>query len=140
MLNKLSSEWRARLIQFAKYFVGGSVYFWSGYAVFAFAYTGLGWKWLPSKILADTIGWSLGYLVQRYWAFVPEGKHLREIEHIGRYLTISVIGLALDYAIIAGLFEIGISPYAGFFISSAFFTVWNYFWYKYWVFPATTPT
>jgi hypothetical protein len=41
----------------------------------------------------------------------------------------------LDYAIIGGLKAIGITPYIGFFISSLFFTVWSWLWYKYWVFP-----
>ena len=135
MLQKLSPERRAKLVQFAKYMVGGSIYFWSGYAIFAICYSGLHYSWLPSKIAADVVGWTLNYLVQRYWAFVPKGKHLREIEHIGRYIFIETIGFVIDYAIIAGLNSIGISPYIGFFISSGFFTVWSYLWYKYWVFP-----
>ena len=115
---------------------GGTLYFWSGYAIFAICYTGLGWSWFYSKVLADVVGWTLNYLVQRYWAFAPEGRHLREIEHIGRYMTIEVVGFIIDYAIIAGLYKLGISPYLGFFVASAFFTVWSYCWYKYWVFPA----
>lgn len=139
MKPKPSPAQRARLLQFAKYMAGGSLYFWSGYAIFAICYSGLGWSWLPSKILADVVGWTLNYIVQRYWAFAPAGKHLREIEHLARYIFIETIGLGLDYAIIAGLNHVGISPYIGFFISSGFFTVWSYFWYKYWVFPQNNP-
>lgn len=113
---------------------GGGLYFWSGYAIFALCYSGLHWYWLPAKIAADTVGWSLNYLVQRYWAFA-DGKRLREIEHLGRYLTIEVVGFVLDYLLIAGLYAIGITPYIGFFISAGFFTVWSYLWYKHWVFP-----
>ena len=40
----------------------------------------------------------------------------------------------MDYAIIWGLTFIGITPYIGFFISSGFFTVWSWLWYKHWVF------
>lgn len=135
---KLSPALRAKLLQFAKYMAGGSLYFWSGYAIFAICYSGLHWSWLPSKILADVIGWTLNYLVQRYWAFAPEGKHLSEMQHVGRYIFIETIGFGLDYAIIGGLNYIGISPYIGFFISSGFFTVWSFLWYKYWVFPEKT--
>jgi len=39
------------------------------------------------------------------------------------------------YLIIAWLRHFGITPYAGFFISAGFFTVWSYLWYRYWVFP-----
>lgn len=125
--------------QFAKYMAGGSLYFWVGYAVFAICYSVLHWNWFPSKVMADAIGWTLNYAVQRFWAF-SEQHHLSEMQHAGRYLFIEGIGFVLDYAIIGGLKAIGISPYIGFFISSGFFTVWSWLWYKYWVFPERKAT
>ena len=125
---------RALVVQFAKYMAGGSVYFWVGYAVFAICYSGLHWRWLWSKVLADIVGWSLNYVVQRYWAFAGQARHLSEIQHLGRYIFIESVGFVLDYLIIAGLNHIGVTPYIGFFISAGFFTVWSYLWYKYWVF------
>lgn len=121
---------------------GGSVYFWVGYGVFAIGYSVLHWGWLWAKILADAIGWSLNYIVQRYWAFAGKHRKLSEMQHLGRYLSIESVGFVLDYAIIAGLKYVGVTPYIGFFISAGFFTVWSYFWYKYWVFPEQhdTPT
>lgn len=121
--------------QFVKYMLGGGVYFWSGYAVFAICYSGLKWSWFPAKIAADTIGWSLNYVVQRYWAFNSDRLKLSEMQHVGRYLFIETIGFIIDYLIIGGLNYIGITPYIGFFISAGFFTIWSFFWYKYWVFP-----
>lgn len=120
--------------QFAKYWLGGNVYFFSGYAVFALCYTGLHLWWLWSKIIADIVGWTLNYFVQRHWAFA-EQHHLSEMQHASRYIFIETIGFFLDYALIAGLNAIGITPYIGFFISAGFFTVWSFAWYKYWVFP-----
>ncbi len=120
--------------QFLKYMTGGSLYFWTGYAVFAICYSLFHWNWLPAKIAADVIGWTLNYIVQRYWAFAEHHK-LSEMQHVARYLFIESIGFVLDYIIIGVLKHIGITPYIGFFISAAFFTVWSYFWYKYWVFP-----
>jgi putative flippase GtrA len=120
--------------RFLKYMVGGGLYFWVGYTVFAICYSGLKWGWFPSKVAADAIGWSLNYLVQRFWAFSDQA-HLSEMQHAGRYVFIESIGFVLDYLIIWGLKSIGITPYIGFFISAAFFTVWSYLWYKYWVFP-----
>ena len=125
------------VVQFAKYMVGGSVYFWVGYGVFALCYSVLHWPWFWAKVLADIVGWSLNYIVQRYWAFGNQ-HHLREIEHIGRYIFIESVGFVLDYAIIWALNEVGITPYIGFFVSSGFFTVWSWLWYKYWVFPMPT--
>jgi putative flippase GtrA len=114
--------------------VGGATYFWSGYIIFAICYSGLHWHWLPAKILADAVGLTLNYLIQRHWAFAGQA-HLSEMEHAGRYIFIEAVGFVLDYAIIGGLQAIGITPYVGFFISAAFFSVWSYLWYKYWVFP-----
>jgi putative flippase GtrA len=129
-----ANERRRSANQFMKYLVGGSIYFWIGYAVFAVGYSVLHWWWLWAKVAGDVIGWTANYFFQRYWAFA-EQSHLSEIRHVGRYVTIESIGFVLDYAIIGGLKAIGISPYIGFFISGAFFTVWCFLWYKYWVFP-----
>ena len=120
--------------RFVKYMSGGVVYFWVGYAVFAFCYSVLKWDWFPAKVAADAIGWTLNYLVQRFWAF-SDRIHLSEMQHAGRYVFIESIGFVLDYLIIWGLKSIGISPYIGFFISAGFFSVWSWLWYKYWVFP-----
>lgn len=120
--------------QFLKYVVGGSLYFWSGYAIFAICYSGSHLWWMWGKALGDIVGWTVNYLAQRYWAFAGTHAHLSEMQHVGRYIFISSIGLLLDYLIIAGLKYIGISPYIGLFISAGFFTGWNYLWYKYWVF------
>ncbi|HUY85377.1 MAG TPA: GtrA family protein [Candidatus Dormibacteraeota bacterium] len=127
---------RGTAIQFGKYLAGGSVYFWSGYAIFALGYSVLHLWWLWAKLAADAIGWTLNYVAQRYWAFTPDHPHLSEMQHVGRYLFIESIGFIVDYAIIAGLKAVGITPYIGFFVSAGFFTVWSYLWYKYWVFPA----
>jgi putative flippase GtrA len=129
-----SPKKQAWLQQFSRYLAGGSLYFWVGYAIFAICYSVFHWSWLPSKILADIIGWSLNYVVQRLWTFKDQ-VHLREMQHARRYIFIESIGFVLDYAIIGGLKAVGITPYVGFFISSLFFTGWSWLWYKYWVFP-----
>jgi putative flippase GtrA len=129
-------KWHGLADQFGKYLVGGSLYFWVGYGVFALCYSGLHWAWLPSKIVCDVIGWSLNYFVQRFWAFKNQ-VHLSEMQHAGRYIAIESVGFAIDYALIGGLVHVGITPYIGFFISGIFFTFWSFLWYKYWVFPET---
>jgi putative flippase GtrA len=125
---------RHNVIQFLEYMVGGGVYFWSGYIVFAILYSGFGWAWFPAKIVDDIIGSILAYYVQRYWAF--NSKHLigHESQIIKKYSLITGVSIALDYAMIWALNNVGISPYLGFFISAGFFTVWNYLWYRFFVF------
>lgn len=126
---------KASLIQFSRYLVGGSIYFWTGYGIFALGYSVFHWWWFWAKVLGDSIGWTLNYLIQRYWAFAGQAKHLSEMKHATRYLLIESFGFVLDYAIVGGLKYLGLTPYIGAFISAGFFTFWSYLWYKYWVFP-----
>ena len=132
------NKWDKLITQFAKYMAGGSLYFWSGYLIFTLCYSVFHWWWLWSKVAADVVGWSLNYVVQRYWAFTNTHPHMSEMQHVGRYITIESIGFVLDYLIIGGLNKIGITPYIGFFISAGFFSIWSFLWYKYWVFPERT--
>src|SRR3989304_8986354 len=125
---------RKLIIQFLEYMVGGGFYFWSGYAIFAICYSGLGWDWFPAKILADIIGFSLNFIIQRYWAFNdPRLKH-HGVRISGRYILVTAINFIVDYAIVGGLNTLGITPYIGLFAAAAFFTAWNYLWYRFWVF------
>jgi putative flippase GtrA len=114
--------------------VGGVSYFWSAYLIFAICYSGLHWNWLPAKMLSDVVGWTLNYVIQRYWAFDSPTLKRREGVTVGKYGLLTAFNLGLDYWIIWSLKSIGISPYIGFFISAAFFTAWNYLWYRFWVF------
>lgn len=125
------------LVQFAEYMIGGGVYFWSGLGVFAFCYSVLHWHWLPSKALADIIGWTLNYMIQRYWAFFDKRLAGHEARVRFRYILINAIDFVFDYAIVAGLKMVGVTPYISFFVSAAFTTVWDYLWYRFWVFKPT---
>lgn len=133
-ISKSSLKSRIAMSRFLKYWAGGGLYFWLGYGIFALCYSGFHWSWLPSKIVADAIGWTSNYLVQRFWAF-SDRVSFSEMKHAGRYIFIESIGFVMDYLIIWGLKAVGVSPYIGFFISAGFFTIWSFFWYKYWVFP-----
>lgn len=122
------------LVQFLEYFISGTSYFWTGYATFALCYSAFGWNWLPAKMLADLVGWTVNYVLQRYWVFNNPKLAKKEGVTAGKYALITALNLALDYAIIWTLNNMSISPYIGFFISAGFFTVWNYAWYRFWVF------
>lgn len=122
------------LVQFMEYMVGGGVYFITGYATFVVCYSLIGWGWFWSKFTADVIGWSLNFLVQRYWAFTdPKLKDQDPIVRI-KYLCLTAINFVIDYAIVGSLNHVGVTPYIGLFVAAGFFTGWNWYWYKYWVF------
>lgn len=126
------------LIQFVEYLFSGGLYFWSGYAVFALAWSVLHWNLWWAKLAANIIGWTLNYLMQRYWVFASSGLAKRRTQVTTRYIIITLVDFGLDYLIVAGLKTAGLSPYLGQFVSAGFFTGWNYLWYRFWVFPEKT--
>jgi putative flippase GtrA len=128
---------RRLAVQFVEYMISGGAYFWTGYAIFFLCYDhrflGLSLWW--SKLAANIIGWTVNYLLQRYWVFKNPKLKGHFAETSGKYLFITAVDFVLDYLIVAGLKSVGITPYIGQFISSGFFTFWNYVWYRFWVFP-----
>jgi putative flippase GtrA len=44
------------------------------------------------------------------------------------------MNLAIDYAIVALLAWVGVTPFVGLIIAANFFTVWKWVWYKHYVF------
>ncbi len=126
------------LVRITEYLVSGGVYFWTGYLVFFIAYSVFGWNLWWAKLISNVIGWVVNFMLQRFWVFKdPQGrsglaKHREEVTF--RYAVITLVDFVLDYFIVRGLQIIGISPYLGQFASAGFFTVWNYLWYRSWVF------
>lgn len=126
---------RARsLKQMGKFMAGGVAFFIVGYAVFSVLYGVWSWRWWLAKAVGDLLGWTANYLIQRYWAFAHPDLRRREHVVFGKFTSISIVNLGIDYAIVGGLKAAGVSPFLGLFISSWFFTVWKFVWYKKWVF------
>lgn len=136
-----SKKQRRVLIQFVEYMISGGAYFWSGYLAFAFLYgndsgswPSLHWGLWWSTIVSNLFGWTVNFILQRFWVFSNQSLKGHATQVTGRYIFITLVDFVLNYFILLGLKNIGITPYIGQFISSGFFTVWNWFWYKYWVF------
>ncbi len=121
--------------QLAEYMVAGGAFFWSGYAAFAVFDAVLHLPLFVAKQLANVIGLTINYILEDQWVF-KRGKSKRSYNRRRgyRYLIITLVNFAIDYCIVFSLKEIGITPYLGQFVSAGFFTVWNFIWYKYWVF------
>lgn len=137
---KFSKRRRKLLIQFAEYMVAGGAFFWTGYLVFFICDQWFGFNLWWAKQTANVSGWTVNFMLQRYWVFKnPHLKgHLGQVS--GRYIVITLVDFVMDYFIILGLKSIGITPYIGQFVSAGFFTVWNYLWYRFWVFPQRLPS
>lgn len=132
---KLSKKSRVELVRIAQYFVSGGAYFWTGYLVFFLCYHSFGLSLWWAKLTANVVGWIVNYVLQRYWVFNEKSRRGHQTQVTGRYIIITLIDFYLDYLIVNTLNNHGIIPYIGQFVSAGFFTVWNYLWYKYWVFP-----
>jgi len=131
------------LIQFIEYMISGGAYFWVGYVLLLYLnnrfQVNLHWSkelslWWAT-IISNTIGWSVNFILQRFWVFNNKNLNKHKTQVTGRYIFITLVDFVMNYFILLGLENVGIAPKFGQFISSAFFTGWNWFWYKFWVFP-----
>lgn len=118
-----------------QYLVSGGAYFWSGYLVFFALDSGLHWNLWWAKLTANVVGWLVNYALQRYWVFNNPKLAKHQTEVTTRYIILTLVNFVLDYLIVATLKSYGLTPYLGQFVAAGIFTVWNYLWYKYWVFP-----
>jgi putative flippase GtrA len=132
---KKSQQRHKVLIQFVEYMVSGGVYFWVGYAILDYLYYALHWSLWWSTILSNVVGWSVNFVLQRFWVFNNKSLKGNQTQVTTRYIIITLVDFVLNYFILYALKGVGITPAIGQFISSGFFTVWNYLWYRFWVFP-----
>ena len=115
--------------------ISGGAFFWSGYLMFWFIDKGLGAEFVWAKTISMLFGWTVNYVLQRYWVFNNPRLAKHELEVTDRYILISLVNFIIDYFLVLWLKNAGLTPYLGQFVSAAFFTVWNYLWYRLWVFP-----
>lgn len=110
------------------YIAGGGAYFWSAWLIITFAtpYIGLWW----ANIIGNVVGVTLNYLAQRFWAF--PGKNIGNSGW--KFITLTLVNFLISYVILKALTGMGIQLWLAQFFSAGFFTVWNYVWYKLWVF------
>jgi len=121
--------------QFIEYMVAGGAFFWSGYLTFAVLDGIFGLPLFIAKQSANIIGLLVNYILEDQWVF-KKGKSKRNYDkrRTNRYIIITIINFGIDYVIVSQLKDRGITPYIGQFVSAGFFTIWNFVWYKYWVF------
>jgi putative flippase GtrA len=121
--------------RFTEYLISGGAYFWAGYGAFFVGDKVLHLNLWWAKLGANLFGWSVNYVLQRYWVFSNPGLKKHQTEVTTRYIIITLVDFLMDYLLIRGLKNLGLTPYLGQFVSAGFFTAWNYFWYRFWVFP-----
>jgi putative flippase GtrA len=111
----------------------GGVWFWSGYVIIVTLDDHIGLFW--ANVIGNAVGITLNYLLSRYWVFKTK-KTSKSGDKAWRYIVYTALNaFLLNFLILFGLENgLGIDPAIGQFIASGFFTVWNFVWYKLWVF------
>lgn len=124
---------RKLLVQFAEYMFTGGVWFWSGYILIVLLDDHIGL--FAANFVGNAVGITLNFILERYWVFKTK-KQAKLSVMAKRYVIYTALNaFLLNYAILYALEEFaGLKPEIGQFIASAFFTGWNYYWYKNWVF------
>ena len=118
------------IVQFLKYNFGGLLYFWSAWIIITFGTDYFGS--VRAYILGNLVGLTLNYLVQRFWTFDKSGKTI--LSSGWKFILLTVVNLGLGYLLLQFLVKIGIPLWLAQFGNAGFFTIWNWFFYKYWVF------
>lgn len=134
-MKKISKKTKRLVIQFAEYIVAGGAYFWSAYIIIVVLTPIIGLWW--ANIIGNGVGVTINFILERYWVFTGSKKrHLTEVTW--KYIIFTAVNFLISYLILKGLQNIGIPVAIGQFVSAGFFTVWNYFWYRFWVFKDKT--
>lgn len=131
---KIKKKQRKLAIQFAEYIVAGGAWFWSAYVITLVLdpIIGLGW----ANIVGNFVGVTINYFLSVLWVFkTKNNKHAMSASW--RYIIYTGLNFILSAYMLKALRAIGIEPAIGQFISAGFFTIWNYVWYKLWVFKDT---
>ena len=136
MKNHKKSQKR-EITRFTEYMVGGGLWFWSGYFIIVYLNGRMPLFWV--NFIGNAVGITLNFLVERYWAFKAK-RPATLLVATKRYLIYTFLNaFLLNYLILAVLaHQFNIQPKIGQFIAAGFFTVWNYLWYKAWVFKGQT--
>ena len=118
--------------RFVEYFVSGGVWFWSGYTLIILLDNHIGLFW--ANFVGNAVGITLNFLLERYWVFKTKQPAKLGIAAKRYVIYTALNAFLLNYLILYGLVQVGIRVEIGQFIASAFFTVWNYYWYRVYVF------
>jgi len=136
-MKQSKKEWLNRrrereLRRIIEYMVAGGAWFWSGYFVIIYLDDKI--PLFYANFAGNAVGITLNFLLERYWVFKTRRPTTLMVATT-RYITYTALNaFLLNYLILKGLRNEGIEPEIGQFIAAGFFTVWNYIWYKVWVF------
>lgn len=130
-MSKKQTPKKSELVRITEYFISGGAYFWSGYFIIVFLTPIIGLWW--ANLLGNGVGVTVNFVLERYWVFKdPKNRDLTKVS--GKYIVYTGFNFLLNYIILRVLQNHGVPVAIGQFVAAGFFTVWNYFWYRNWIF------
>lgn len=127
---------RQTLLEFLRLNIAGFVFFWSTYGLFFLFDKVLRWEEWIALAIASLLAHGIFFYLDKKWVFTDNAKQRKTHQELTRFFILMTINYFLNLGIVLGLSQFGISPYLGQFAGPFFFTFWNYFWFKWWVFKA----
>jgi putative flippase GtrA len=123
---------KSELERVIEYFAAGGAWFWSGYILIVLLDNHIGL--FLANFVGNAVGITLNFILERYWVFKSKNPAKLGIA-AKRYVVYTALNaFLLNYLILLVLENNGIKPEIGQFLAAGFFTAWNYFWYKFYVF------
>lgn len=136
-MKKLKKARLKLLIEFVKYNIAGTVFFWSTYLLFFVFETFLKWPPVQALAVASIIGHIFYFILDKEWVFSSDGSTKKSIGEFIRFAIFMTFNYLLNLFLVWALLTYaGLSPYLGQFVTAGFFVFWSYLGLKYWVFPA----
>lgn len=124
---------KSELQRIVEYMISGGVWFWSGYTIIV-VFDGIIGLFL-ANLIGNAVGITLNFILERYWVFKTSRPTTLFLATQRYIIYTSLNAFLLNYLILLYFREIwAIGPEISQFIAAGFFTVWNYIWYKAWVF------
>lgn len=129
---RFKKRFQKELVRIGEYLLSGGVWFWSGYILIVALDNHIGLFF--ANLVGNGVGLTLNFLLERYWVFKSD-RTAKVVIAARRYVIYTALNaFLLNYLILLQLQNVGIKPELGQFIAAGFFTIWNYIWYKAWVF------
>ncbi len=135
VISKQKTKSKSIFQQVIEYLVTGGVWFWTGYILIVLLDNHIGLFW--ANFVGNTIGVTLNFILERYWVFKTKNSAKLGIATTRYVIYTALNAYLLNYLILKLLKEyFAIEPEISQFVASGFFTIWNFFWYKHYVFKA----
>jgi putative flippase GtrA len=116
------------------YMASGALTTIADYLTFTICFSYLNAGLLAATVIAYIFGLVVSFLLNRFWVFRHGADRQSAGTSVWRYATFLAINLAITYAILWGLEQIGISPYIGKLVVNLFMFFWIYVGDTYFVF------